>query len=481
MSIAAFKDRLQPGSVLGIWLPIILIEICLAAVGTLFPIKPMIITFIAVPLVYYLFYNPFHAYLFALLMLPFWEVTLTGYGEVKGEIDIRYTQIATAIALLSWFYNGLITKKLCFEKNFLNFPLTILVLWMLFSFAWAVNLYLGIKEFLQIIYGVSVFFLTINNIKDEKTLNIVLKTWIVVGILCALSGMYELITITIPAVKKLSTGTITFWGPSVRVSAMKETPHRVGYVLNVCILIAVPQFIISQSKKFRLYILFYMCIGIVILICTMSRSTWIGCFIAFSCCSLYSKRLAKILLISCIVINLLFFTLAPDSLQHAITERFRGVMDPLETSSIAERSSVWTAGMRMFMDRPIIGVGIGSFSALAAKYGSDQLDAPHDVYLFFLSEYGLIGLSLFVVMIFINLYQFTKGLKYITNDLNKFVVFGLFVGVCIYFLQGLVVSFKFIEMEIWAVLGLATAALKIFTTEKDRQICGDAEHGVAAK
>ncbi len=481
MDMALFRDKLQPRSVLGIWLPIILIEICLAAVGVLFPLKPMIIIFIAVPLVYYLFSNPFHAYLFALLMLPFWELTLYGVGEVKGQIDIRYTQIATAIALLSWLYNGLISKKLSFEKYFLLTPIAILVFWMLLSFIWAVNVYLGIKEFLQVVYGVSVFLLTINNVKDEKTLNTVLKTWIVVGLLCALSGMYELIAITIPAVKKLSTGTITFWGPSVRVSAMKETPHRVGFILNVCLLIIVPQFVISQSKKFKAYLVFCISTAVVIIISTMSRSTWIACFYGVTCCSFYSKRLAKTLIISCVAVILLYFLLAPESLQHAITERFKGVLDPLETSSIEGRSSVWTAGIEMFRQRPLIGVGIGSFSVLAAKFGSEILDAPHDVYVFFLAEFGLIGVTIFLALIATNFLLLIRGLRYITNDANKFVLFGLFIGLSIYFLQGLVVSYKFIEMEIWALLGLATVALKVFTTAKDRQADSDAEHGVSAE
>lgn len=470
MNIAILRDKLQPRTNVGIWLPIVLLEICLAAVGALFPIKPMIIIFIGIPLVFYLLSKPFHAYLLTILLLPFWEITLRGVGDVEGQIDIRYTQIAAVIAVLSGLFNGLITKKLHFEKNILHFPIAVLVGWMLLSFIWAVSVYLGIKEFLLILYGVVIFFLTINNVKDEKTLNTALKIWIIAGLLCALSGIVELITTTLPALKGLSSGTIKHWGEPIRISGLKEGPHRLGFLLNVCLMITVPQLIISGSRKYKLFLGFCIFSMLIVLINTMSRSTWIGCFIGIACCSFYSKRLAKIFFISCLVVFVLFVALAPDALQHAVVERFKGMLDPMQTQSIAGRASVWEAGMKMFKDRPVTGVGIGSFSALATQYGSVHLEAPHNVYLFFLSEFGLIGLSIFLALIFTIVTLLIKGFKHISNDANKIVLFGLFVGLIIYFTQGLVVSYKFLEMEIWALLGLATAALKIFTSKNLERI-----------
>lgn len=468
MNIAILRDKLQPRTNVGLWLPIILAEICLAAIGTLFPLKPMIIILIGIPLVLYLFSKPFHAYLFAILLLPFWEVTLRGIGDVEGQMDLRYTQIATAVAVLSWLLNGLITKKLYFGKNILNFSITILIGWMLFSFFWTVNVNLGIRQFLLTLYGIGVFFLTINSVTDEKTLNIALKVWIIAGLLCALAGLFELIATTLPAVKNLPLGTITHWGDPVRISGFREGPHRLGFLLNVCLMMAVPQLIISKSRKYKLFLIFCIFSMLIVLANTMSRSTWIGCFVGIAGCSFYSKRLAKTFFISCFVVLVLFVALTPDALQHAIVERFKGVVNPLETTSIAGRANVWEAGMKMFRERPLTGMGIGSFSVLSTPYGSVHLEAPHNVYLFFLSEFGLIGLSNFLVLIFIVVTSVIKGLKYISNDANKFVLFGLFAGLIIYSTQGLVVSYKFLEMEIWALLGLTTVALKIFISQEEK-------------
>ena len=443
-----------------------MVEVCLAAVGSLFPLKPILIIFIGLPLVFYLLSKPLHAYLLAILLLPFWEITLHGIGDIEGQVDIRYTQIAAAIAVLSWLFNGLITKKLCLEKSILNLPIAVLIGWMVLSLIWAVSIYLGIRELLLVFYGVIVFILTINIVKDEKTLNITIKTWIIACFLCALSGMVELIVATVPVIAKLSLGQTIRWG-TVRVSGLKENPHRLGFLLNVGLMIIVPQLISSKSKKYSLFLFFCMLVMLVVIINTMSRSTWIGCFVGVACCSFYSKRLAKIFLVTSFVALILFVVFAPDALQYAVVERTRGVVNPMETASIASRENVWNAGIKMFKERPIIGVGVGSFSALAKPYGSTYLEAPHDIYLFFLSEFGLVGLSIFITLIFTVIISVMNGLKCISNNANKFVLFGLFIALIIYFTQGLVVSYKFLEMEMWALLGLAMATLKIFTSEKD--------------
>lgn len=467
MNTAILRDKFHPRNI-GIWLPIILVEICLAAIASLFPITPMVIIFAGIPLAFYLLSKPFHAYLLTILLLPFWAVTLSGIGEVKGQIDIRYTQIAAIIAVLSWFYNGLLTKKLYFEKNTLYFPVAILVIWILLSHLWAVNFFLGIKDFLLTLYGCIMFFLTINIVKDEHTLNITLKIWIITGLLCALSGMVELITTTLPALKALSLGTIKPWSESIRVSGLREGPDRLGFLLNVCLMIAVPQLIISKSKRYKVFLIFCICSMLVVLINTMSRSAWVGGFVGIACCSFYSKRIAKVFFITCLVVFVLFVALAPDALQQVVFERFKGIVNPMQTQSITGRESVWNAGVKMFKERPLIGVGIGSFAALANQYGSVLLISPHNIYLFFLSEFGLIGLSMFLFLIFTIITSMIKGFKYISNSVNKFVLVGLFVGLIIYFTEGLVVSYQFLEMEIWALLGLAMAALKIFTSEKEK-------------
>jgi O-antigen ligase len=233
-------------------------------------------------------------------------------------------------------------------------------------------------------------------------------------------------------------------------------------------MIIVSQVIVSKSKGYKIFLSFCIFTTLVVLLYTLSRAAWVGGFVGVASCCVYSKRLAKIFLISTLVTVILFVVLAPDALQNLVIERFMGVLNPTETKSIIGRESVWNAGMGMFKERPLTGVGMGSFTVLATPYGSVHLMAPHDIYLFFLTEFGIIGLVLFIVVIVITLVSLVRGLKNISDDTNNFILFGPFAGLIVYFTQGLVTSFKFLEMETWALLGLAMTALKIFTSEKEQ-------------
>lgn len=69
------------------------------------------------------------------------------------------------------------------------------------------------------------------------------------------------------------------------------------------------------------------------------------------------------------------------------------------------RGALWEAGLEMWSDAPVTGVGPGQFSVLLDDYASDDLPAayreigPHSIVLSLLTESGLIGTMLFGGMI----------------------------------------------------------------------------------
>jgi O-antigen ligase len=68
----------------------------------------------------------------------------------------------------------------------------------------------------------------------------------------------------------------------------------------------------------------------------------------------------------------------------------------------ASRLALWGAAGAMFIQHPVLGVGYGNYRSLYGDYipgaAPDQLDA-HNLYLQFLSETGVIGFAIFLVVI----------------------------------------------------------------------------------
>ncbi len=72
-----------------------------------------------------------------------------------------------------------------------------------------------------------------------------------------------------------------------------------------------------------------------------------------------------------------------------------------EDESANIRLTLWTAGLHMLIDRPVLGVGVGCFNtAYGSKYrpaGSPDLWwEPHNIFVQVSSEMGLIGLGIFI-------------------------------------------------------------------------------------
>ncbi len=71
--------------------------------------------------------------------------------------------------------------------------------------------------------------------------------------------------------------------------------------------------------------------------------------------------------------------------------------------STAERLAHWIAGLHMFMDHPVLGVGIGNYADAYPRYFitifTDPLGHAHNYYINIAAETGLIGLIAFVLFL----------------------------------------------------------------------------------
>lgn len=79
------------------------------------------------------------------------------------------------------------------------------------------------------------------------------------------------------------------------------------------------------------------------------------------------------------------------------------------TDTVGIRYGLWQAGLRMWFDHVIAGVGIGQFSVRLPFYGWDLLQprylvlGPHNMYIGVLAETGLVGFLFFAAMFVVSL------------------------------------------------------------------------------
>lgn len=459
----AYTPALDIISKRALWILLILCEAAIGLASVALPPLYLLILIVGTSYVIYSIARPYFSYVLLLFSLPFFAYSIMGAQETKGQVDIKFSDIAAILAIFCWLANSLIKKNLSFEKSPIFLPIFLLYAWMFFSLSWCYNLKAGSIDFTKKLISVAIFFLTINFVTDKKRLDTTFTLWTTLGLIYAFCGLVEVFHQGFGAAAARLTG---HWGEPVRTSAYTAGPNRLGFILNLCMMVSIPQLITTKSFKHKIFLASSITIMMLILITTMSRGAWAGFAAGAVILSFYSRGCRKALFIGLIVAIVFFITISTTSFMDATYERFAGLVNPVITKDYYGKTSVWNAGIKMFQDSPIRGVGIGSFNLLSPSYGSTILTLPHDLYIYILAEFGLIGMSLFIFLIIVFLFEAIKTLKKLTSQGEKTILVGLSAGLFIYCVQGISISFGFREAEMWAFFGLAVATIKILGAQQ---------------
>ena len=96
----------------------------------------------------------------------------------------------------------------------------------------------------------------------------------------------------------------------------------------------------------------------------------------------------------------------------------------------------YRTSIEIFKNKPILGNGLKSFRYQCHKYQdivkherfSNCSTHPHNFYLEILIDTGIFGLTFFVFVIFLIFFDFFKKYKYKKTDIQRVIIFSLFVG-----------------------------------------------------
>jgi len=134
------------------------------------------------------------------------------------------------------------------------------------------------------------------------------------------------------------------------------------------------------------------------------------------------------------------------------------------TQSLSERKFYQDISLRMIADHPMIGVGAGQFVQRMDDYASHpiaewQHQPVHNIFLLILSEFGIIGLILFLIIIIRALYH-SHSVPRGTVSMRKFflsvLIAFLFIGLFDHYLWDLQQG----QFLLWILFGLIVPAIE---------------------
>jgi O-antigen ligase len=151
------------------------------------------------------------------------------------------------------------------------------------------------------------------------------------------------------------------------------------------------------------------------LLMSWSRGAWMGVGAALVVVVIVQSRRAFVVtVVAALVLTFIILLSSINLIPSAIADRFSGVADYFgvfdvrgvkvddANFAIVERMAHWQAAAEMFVDHPVLGVGIGNYAAVYAAYAlprwSDPLGHAHNYYLNVAAETGLLGLAAYLVL-----------------------------------------------------------------------------------
>jgi len=407
----------------------------------------------------------------------------------KYVYDFRINQaviINVLVFVMFAFYLLLIIKKgeFSYKISPLNFPLFMFVLTAILSLLINNNLGLNnLKENFNLLSYFLIYFLVINNLRNKKSFYFCFKIFLIIASIVSiylLIQYYELDPFLYD------------------ITRLTSTLGNRSYVANYLALVFPINFALFLIVKKRKKKIFYETVLIInytgIIICH-TRAIWAALFFSFlfSVFLIFKFKIIKILkenkkwlilLFSLFLIITIIYSVDNPLNRSSIsaTERAASAFD-IQDNSLRTRFLIWQSTLNMIKNKPLFGLGVGSFPLNYLYYQADFLSQKpdylkyntkaaeaHNEYLQTWSEMGIIGLLFFLLFIYLFYHHSIKIIKELEKNKEKIILIGLISGITITLFHS-IFNFPFhipaVSAAFWFIVGL-TVVLEDMFLKKDR-------------
>lgn len=226
------------------------------------------------------------------------------------------------------------------------------------------------------------YFLIVNGVRDEKHQQVLV---VIMAVVILVIGLREFRNFTQGAAfsyERRASG--PFWVVGLGAN------HLGAFIAHYCALL-LGLSILDENKKRRMLYLAAILFGLHPLFFSYSRGAYLAALAVVAFYGLVKKRSY----LAVLAILLLFWQAV---LPTTVVERIQ--MTETETGEIedsaAHRLNLWNHAIGLFQNNPVFGVGYGGFGFTVAE---GELTDTHNFYVKMLSEQGMIGFSLFLILL----------------------------------------------------------------------------------
>lgn len=306
------------------------------------------------------------------------------------------------------------------------------------------------------------YFVIINTIENKKQFKSILYLFVIAAAISAVYGIYQYIFGDVYSQAWLDAE--MFEDIKMRVYSTFENPNVYGEYLILAIPIAVSLFWTEKGFWRKTFLLGIVAITTLAMVLTFSRGCWLGILFALAILAVIIDR--RFILLGIVALMCMPFVL-PDT----IIQRFTSIGDMSDTST-SYRVYIWMGSLAMLKDYWFSGVGLGetSFNTIYPLYSYNNIQAPHshNLYLQIVSQFGILGLIVFLGVV----YNFYKEATISMLKKKNIVLAGIIAGMTGFFLESMFdytwYNYRVI-LIFWMVLAFGTVASKLGENESGKE------------
>lgn len=322
------------------------------------------------------------------------------YGIVAS---MAAANVGMALTLLFWGLSGVWWRRFAaVSRSPIALPVVALLLMTVLSLVYSVAPWSYVGRYF-VVYGKWLFVLVLLSLHDDPKWLKAIFTTIALAVMVVLSSTYANVFFSVPwanAPGGFGADNSVFYD-YIAQGIMSVCASVVAWVLAFR----------SESKLVRqVASLVFVLLAFSVFFLLASRTGQLAMVVSLLVVStlIFSKRHFLVFLavaITAVGAALLFSPVLLAKIQLLIHEGIAYMQKGVELTSVGARLSMWVNSLHFIAEAPLLGHGVGGYRYLSEKVYLDPVMCaiscvhPHNQLLFFMVEYGLVGLLLFALFI----------------------------------------------------------------------------------
>ncbi len=327
-------------------------------------------------------------------------------GTDPTEVNITITEGVVALTLVAFFARKLAIERGGWHSAPLLRPMIVLMAAMLLSFFKADDQLQSAKELAKWLEFTAVYWLAVGLLNSGRRVGALLAVLTVGALAETAIGAAQVVL-------RLGPPQFLIGGLILRAYGTFGQPNPFAGYLNLTLPILVGIALFAPGRWLRVWVALAAAAVAVVMVTTLSRGAWLGFAVALLVMGIVASQRVAVwiwlsLLAGSMVILAAVFGVIPFGVSGRVLAAFglSGVsLDSVtsENFSAVQRLAFWQAGLNMFQNNPVLGVGIGNYISSYPQYAAQGwetvLGHAHDYYLNAAAETGLVGLAAYLLLV----------------------------------------------------------------------------------